>query len=114
MAEFKRQQVTLAAELTAEEMTWSRSTPIAFDQLKSWFGNALRGSAPPPIGKRLADQAGRHKRMAKGFIIGMLMLNAIPLLATLGEPGFGAEFSYSALGALAIYLPAIFLDSMDR
>jgi ribosomal protein S27E len=114
VAEFKRQQVTLAAELTAEEMTWSRSTPIAFDQLKSWFGNALRGSAPPPIGKRLADQAGRHKRMAKGFIIGMLMLNAIPLLASLGESGFGAQFSYSALGALAIYLPAIFLDSMDR
>jgi hypothetical protein len=52
--------------------------------------------------------------MAKGFIIGMLMLNAIPLLASLGESGFGAQFSYSALGALAIYLPAIFLDSMDR
>lgn len=115
VAEFRRQQVTLAAELSDEEMTWSRSTPVAFDQLKSWFGNSVRGEAPPPrSGPKLADLAGRYKRTAKGFIVGMLMLNAIPLLATLGESGFGAQFAYSALGAIAIYLPALFLDSIDK
>jgi len=112
--EFKRQQTTLSAELTAEEMSWSRSTPIAFDQLKSWFGNAVHGTAPKlPKGLLMADQAGRYKRTAKGFITLMLVLNAIPLITALGASGFGAQLAYSALGAMAIYLPAIFLDSLS-
>jgi ribosomal protein S27E len=116
VAEFRRQQISLAAELTGEEMTWSRSTPVAFDQLKSWFGNSVRGSAPPRAaqGDTLAARAGRYKRTAKGFVTAMLMVNAVPLLATLGESGFGSQFAYSALGAIAIYLPAIFLDSVDK
>lgn len=113
VAEFKRQQVSLAAELTDEELTWSRSTPLAFDQLKAWFGTSVRGSAPVS-GPKLAEQAGRYKRSAKNFIIVMLVLNAIPLLASMDNGGFGAQFAYSMLGALAIYLPAIFLDSIDK
>jgi hypothetical protein len=39
----------------------------------------------------------------------MLALNAIPLLAN-----FSGTWFLSAIGALAIYLPAIFLDNNDQ
>jgi len=104
VAEFANGQIRLAAEMTREEMTWSRSSPVPFDQMKAWFGasfRATRPAAPPPA-------KGRYKRAARNSIFVMLAVNAIPLLAN-----FGRSWALTLLGALALYLPALFLDSYD-
>lgn len=102
VAEFARGQVRLAAEMTPQEMTWSRSSPVPFDQMKAWFGEAFRGV------QRAAPSKGRFKRAARNAILVMLALNALPMLAN-----FGRSWALTLLGALAIYLPAMFLDSKD-
>ena len=43
------------------------------------------------------------------FIIGMVVINAIPLLF-----GFRATYLYTVLGAAAVYLPARFLDWLNE
>ncbi|KQV90101.1 hypothetical protein ASD15_25860 [Massilia sp. Root351] len=102
--EFEAGQTRLAAELSAEELTWSRSTRVPADQVHLWFGvpvkNLMR-AAPP--------QKGRYASAAKKFIMVMLAVNAIPMLVN-----FGGSFTFNLLGALAIYLPALFLDSIDK
>jgi predicted RNA-binding Zn-ribbon protein involved in translation (DUF1610 family) len=104
VAEFASGQIRLAAETTAEEMTWSRSAPIPFDQMKAWFGQQFTGQRPAQV----LGTKSRYKNAAKNTIMVMLALNAIPLLAN-----FSRTWALSALGALAIYLPALFLDSKE-
>jgi hypothetical protein len=102
--EFERGQTRLAAELSGEELTWSRSTPIPFDQMKAWFGAAFKGVAPT------ARTAGKsYTSTARKFIIMMLVLNAIPLLFSFSNSVF-----YNLIGAMVIYLPARFLDAMEK
>jgi hypothetical protein len=97
--EFQNGQTRLAAELTAEEMTWSRSVPVAFDQVKTWFGDALRGDA---MRGQPSDSMPAGVSTSK-FLWWIAGLNAIPLLLN-----FGGSFTYVALAMLAIYLPAKF------
>lgn len=104
VAEFANGQIRLACEATPEEMTWSRSSPVPFDQMKAWFGQQFSGRRPAP----LLGTKNRYKNAAKSAIMVMLALNAIPLLVN-----FSRTWALSALGALAIYLPALFLDSND-
>lgn len=106
--EYKRQQVTLAAELTPTELGWSRSTPVAWDQLKAWFGDAVKGE-DKASGEVAQDfSKGRYARSAKNWIIGILALNAIPLLFN-----FGGTIGVTILACLALYLPALVLDAID-
>jgi ribosomal protein S27E len=106
--EYRRQQVTLAAELTTTELGWSRSTPVAWDQLKAWFGDAVKGE---PRASTAAGDSGkdRYARSAKNWIMGMVALNAIPLLFN-----FGGTIGITFLAGLALYLPALVLDAMDE
>ncbi|SFU44964.1 DUF4178 domain-containing protein [Pseudoduganella namucuonensis] len=106
--EFKHNQVRLSAELTGEELTWSRSTPIPTDQVKAWFGAAFHGELSPATPKEVWVK-GRYGIMAKKFIMIMLVLNAIPVLFA-----FRSAFVPTLLGALAVYLPALFLDFTDK
>lgn len=106
--EFKRQQVTLAAELTTTELGWSRSTPVAWDQLKAWFGDAVKGEAPPSGALGQDFNKDRYKRSAKNWIMGITALNAIPLLFN-----FGGTIGALIFAGLALYLPALVLDAMD-
>lgn len=102
--EFEAGQTRLAAELTDEELTWSRSSRVPADQIHLWFGvptKSVRRAAPP--------EKGRYGSAAKKFIMVMLAVNAIPMLVN-----FGGSFAFNLLGALAIYLPALFLDSIDK
>ncbi|CAN7650058.1 DUF4178 domain-containing protein [Pseudoduganella sp. LjRoot289] len=103
--EFQRGQTRLAAELSTEELIWSRSTPVAADQIKAWFGVAVRGKAR----RAQATEKGRYGSAAKKFIMVMLAVNAIPMLLN-----FGGTLVFNLLGALAIFLPALFLDSIDK
>ncbi|MDL2354300.1 MAG: DUF4178 domain-containing protein [Pseudomonadota bacterium] len=103
--EFENGQTRLAAELTAEELTWSRSTPVAFDQIAAWFGSALRvDPARKAATEALPASAVTHK-----FLWWILGLNAIPLIFN-----FSGTVIYVLLALLAIYLPAKLFGSADK
>jgi hypothetical protein len=104
VVEFEHGQASLAAELTASEMTWSRSTHLAFDQVKAWFGTTVRGDGP-------RTPAPEQKRgIAPGtFLKWILILNFVPLLFN-----FWGSFLPVALGMLALYLPAKFFAGDGR
>jgi uncharacterized protein (DUF983 family) len=106
--EFESGQLRLSSETTPQEMTWSRSSPVSADQLKAWFGDAFKGRVKSPSSsKPFANN--RYRKTAKYIIWFMLALNAIPLLTN-----FSGTWFLSAIGALAIYLPATFLDNNDK
>ena len=96
--EFEYGPATLSAELTRDELTWSRSVPVAFDQVKAWFGTAVRGPGRAKARPALTLPAGG----APKFLLWILGLNAAPLLLN-----FRATFLPVALGMLALYLPRI-------
>jgi hypothetical protein len=103
--EFENGQTRLAAELTGEELTWSRSTPVAFDQVKAWFGDSLRlNTARKSASDTLPAASVSHK-----FLWWILGLNAIPLLFN-----FSGTFIYVVLALLAIYLPAKLFAPADK
>jgi hypothetical protein len=103
--EFEHGPTKLAAELTGEEMTWSRSTPVAFDQVKAWFGNAMRADPLHKIPSQALPAAGAmHK-----FLWWMLGLNAVPLLFN-----FSGTLFTTILALLAIYLPAKLFAPADK
>jgi hypothetical protein len=104
--EFEKGQATLAAELTPEELTWSRSTPVAFDQVKAWFGKGVTGSAPAAGASGVAD----GKRSMYGtqikFVWWILGLNAIPLLAN-----FGMSLVFLIIALIALFIPASYFQN---
>ncbi|MGZ3184699.1 MAG: DUF4178 domain-containing protein [Telluria sp.] len=104
VTEYECGPVRLAAERTAEELTWSRSTRVAFDQVAAWFGAGVR-----PEYRHAAQQpAGSSRSMVKGFLWAILGLNFIPVML---HPG---AIVWPILAALAIYLPAQFMDVNDK
>ncbi len=102
--EFEHGQTSLSAELTASELTWSRSTPVAFDQLKAWFGSAVNGNggAVPAKGKPTATTPAT-------FLWWIFGLNLIPLIFN-----FGATLFYLIMAVLAIYLPAKYFTRTNK
>lgn len=102
--EFEQGQTRLAAEITSEEMTWSRSVPVAYDQLAAWFGAAFSGGSGAGTPVKLS-----HMGVAKIFIIITLVLNAIPLFVS-----FSSTMLWSLIGCLALFLPALFLDKNEK
>jgi len=105
--EFQAGQLRLASETSREEMTWSRSSPLSADQLKAWFGEQFKGRVKAPS-QRQPFANNRYRSTAKYIIWFMLAVNAIPLLVN-----FSGTWFLSAIAALAIYLPAVFLDNND-
>lgn len=103
--EFESGTAKLAAELTSEELTWSRSSPIAHDQIKTWFGNALRADPRAKMPSQALPPAGGTVK----FLWWILGLNAIPLLFNFSGTIFTIVFAL-----LAIYLPAKFFASADK
>ncbi|HEX8610967.1 MAG TPA: DUF4178 domain-containing protein [Telluria sp.] len=81
VTEYENTSGTLAAETTREEMTWSRSTRLAFDQIKTWFG----------ISPKTVEGAYETQTKPQGsgtlqkFFWWLLGLNLIPLIANFGE-----------------------------
>ncbi|QBE63726.1 DUF4178 domain-containing protein [Pseudoduganella lutea] len=108
--ELRSGQSMLAVERTENEITWSRSSPVAFDQLHMWFPTVFKGKPKQPLrppGKLTSGT--RYRDAARMLIIITGVVNAIPLIAN-----FGGTFAYPVLGALALYLPAVFLDDNDK
>lgn len=99
--EFENGKTTLAAEMTAEELTWSQSNPVPADQIRAWFGDQIEADKRPPeapLGP-----------MSRKFMLLFLAINAIPLLLS-----FGRTWFYVLVGVLALYLPARFSGSSDE
>jgi ribosomal protein S27E len=93
--EFERGNTRLAAEWTPQEVTWSRSTSLAFDQVAAWFGKNVRGEmqrATAPVAK-----SGNGITL---FLWAILGLNIIPVLMNFGS------IIYPLVAALAIWAPA--------
>jgi hypothetical protein len=99
VVEFENGQKKLAAEITDQEITWSQSSPVAADQVRAWFGQQVQAD------KEGADDGSIS---ANKFIFLLLALNAIPLLLS------GSSWFIVGLAVLVIYLPARYLNSMDK
>ena len=100
--EFQQGPTTLSAELTADELTWSRSTPVATDQIMAWFGKgaAVLNTAPSP-----SQKAGSPAK----FVWWILGLNAIPLLVN-----FGGTFWVLIAALIALFYPAKYFQGDDK
>lgn len=100
VTEFSLSKKSLAAELTANELTWSQSTPVPADQIRAWFGTAVKAEKLPPKTPILT--------IAKYFLIGLLTFNFIPLMLE-----FGHTWKYMLFASAAIYLPAWGINLMN-
>ena len=89
----------MAAESTPEELTWSRSQAAPLDQVRAWFGGHVHADAVPHPA---------YTDTARKILIGLALVNAIPLLFVTSS-----VLAYALLAAAGIYLPAYFLDRLD-
>jgi hypothetical protein len=101
VTEFSSGPLRLAAETSPEEMTWSRSSVLAADQVRAWFGERIEDKKDGPA-------PSSYRATARTVLIAMLIFNAIPLLSA-----SGAAFLWTLLTAGAIYIPALLLDSLN-
>jgi predicted RNA-binding Zn-ribbon protein involved in translation (DUF1610 family) len=108
VSEFRKGRITLSVERTGSELTWSRSTPVAFDQVRTWFPAELKDTLPPLRKQAMPGTQRKYRDAARTLMMVTGVVNAVPLMAN-----FGGTFAYSALAALALYLPAVFLDNSD-
>jgi hypothetical protein len=99
VVEFEQGGMRLAAERTLAELTWSRSTKVAFDQVAAWFGKQVRGEM-----QRGVAPAGSANGI-KLFLWALLGLNIIPVLLNFGS------IIYPLMAALAIWAPAKFFNA---
>lgn len=101
VVEYKHGSASLASERMPDELTWSRSTRVAADQVRAWFG--LKNEA---MAKRSAATSNVlvHTRVDR-FLYWLIGLNAIPLLFH-----FGGAAGWVAAGLAALVLPSYFLD----
>lgn len=100
VTEFGFGKKSLAAELTANELTWSQSVPVPADQIRAWFGTAVKAEKLPPKTPIIT--------IAEYFLVGLLAFNAIPLMLE-----FGHTWKYVLFAAAAIYLPAWGISRMN-
>ncbi|MDY7574907.1 DUF4178 domain-containing protein [Actimicrobium sp. CCI2.3] len=101
VVEFENGQNKLTAEMTAQEMTWSHSSPVAADQIRAWFGKDIKAD-------KADDGAPLKSGTTHKFMLWILALNAIPLLLN-----FWGTVFYTALALAAVYFPARYLESID-
>jgi hypothetical protein len=103
VVEYERGTSRLAAERTPEELTWSRSTPVAFDQVRAWFQADVAALRRLPAAPRPAKQG-----QAVTFMWWVLGLNAIPLMLN-----FSGTILWVVLGLIALFVPPRFVKGED-
>jgi hypothetical protein len=103
VSEYQQGQVRLASELSLEELTWSRSSPVAYDQVRAWFGLSSQAvHAPPtPVAARASVGAQTGK-----FLIWLCCLNLVPLVLN-----FSGAAPWLLIGMLALALPPGFIKN---
>ena len=95
VVEFSAESNTLAAEISDAEITWSYGKVVAPDQIRAWFGKEIA-----------ADKAATSEVGMKGFVIALLILNAIPMLG-----GGFANWVITGIGLLMIVFSYMWLTS---
>lgn len=102
--EFARNKEILSAELTHDELTWSLSKPIAYDQLQACFSTQLKALNP-------AEQLHPEelKSLSTRFMWGIGMINFIPLITNPEE-----TWLYIGIAIAAIYYPAKYLPFLNN
>ncbi len=97
--EFSNHDTRLVAQITREEMTWSRVLPVPLDQVRAWFGDHVHAElAPYPS----------YRDTARKMLIALALLNLVPLILAPSS-----TLWLSLIAALGIYLPAYYLDRLD-
>jgi uncharacterized protein (DUF983 family) len=99
--EYAKGQSRLAAEMTADELTWSRSSTVAFDQVRTWFGAHMK-NLPPTRDQLMARN--KHNALVGKCFMWLFGLNAIPLMAN-----FGGSALWLFFGSLALLAPYLFM-----
>jgi hypothetical protein len=99
VSEFDGGGAHLAAEASACELTWSRSSQVALDQIRAWFGGHVHVDEQPHP---------KYMDTARRVLIAFVAVNAIPLLIATHS-----VLPSVLLGAAAIVLPAYFFDRLD-
>lgn len=100
VTEYKQGRARLAAELAPHELTWSRSSRVAFDQVRVWF--RLQPRRP-----RRARSAARASlsALSRRFLVWLVGLNLVPLVVH-----FSGAAPWVFIGIMAIALPPFFLN----
>jgi uncharacterized Zn finger protein (UPF0148 family) len=101
VVEFELGKNRLAAEYTAEELTWTWAAKVGADQVRAWFGREIQDDKLPPKTSIM--------KIAEYFLWGLLGFNFIPLVSE-----FDRTWHYSAFGAAAIWLPAKIMSWMQK
>jgi uncharacterized protein (DUF983 family) len=103
VSEYQHGQQRLAAELGPEEFTWSRSTRVATDQVRAWFGLSAKALPTPP--ETVAARASVGAQTGK-FLVWLCCLNLVPLILN-----FGGTAPWLLVGLLALALPPGFIKN---
>jgi hypothetical protein len=103
VSEYQHGQVRLAGELGPEEFTWSRSTRVAFDQVRAWFGLGKQAVHAPA--ETVAEAASVGSQSGK-FLLWLCGMNLIPLLLN-----FSGAAPWLLIGMLALALPPRFVKN---
>jgi hypothetical protein len=103
VSEYQHGQVRLAGELSAEEFTWSRSTRVAFDQVRAWFGLGRKAVHAPA--ESVAEAASVGSQSGK-FLLWLCGLNLVPLIVN-----FSGAAPWLLIGMLALALPPRFVKN---
>lgn len=98
VTEFELGRARLAAEQNTQELTWSLATLVPEDQMRAWFGAAYKSSAIHPTTPL--------RTVVHYSLIGLLVINAVPLLMAFSETWLAF-----LLAAAALYLPTVVLGS---
>jgi uncharacterized protein (DUF983 family) len=101
--EYENGATQLAAEITECEINWSLVKPVPADQVKAWFGAGVNGAKK----KTAAAATGNCTAAAKTFSIGLLLVNAVPLLMS-----FGRTWIFTVIGIGCIYVLAYYQDNL--
>ncbi len=105
--DFKQGTASLSAELTAEELSWSHSVPVAADQIMAWFGKGAQG-----LSKSAASRPDKLRTKSDSqvkFVWWILGLNVIPLLVN-----FGGTFWILLIALIALFYPAKYFQSDEE
>ena len=103
VSEYQHGQVRLAGELTPDEFTWSRSTRVASDQVRAWFGLSRKAVHAPP--ETVAARASVGAQAGK-FLLWLCCLNLVPLMFN-----FSGAAPWLFVGLLALALPPMFINN---
>lgn len=96
VSEFEHGSTRLAAELSDEELSWSRSVPVADDQIRTWFGKQLTA----PLHTRPAVQMDGTSGTAAKFAMWLIGLNVVPLLFN-----FWPVLFFTVIGLVLLGMP---------